>query len=127
MSEERIISAFVVDDEHVIASTVATILKLSGFSASAFFSAEEALKAAKVGGAPKLLVTDVAMPGLSGIDLAIKFKELYPDCKALLFSGQAATGDMLQMAKEAGHSFTLLTKPVHPKDLLVAIRKLHKS
>jgi hypothetical protein len=41
----------------------------------------------------------------------------------LLFSGQAASADLLKAAKEAGHDFELLLKPVHPKDLLAAISR----
>jgi CheY-like chemotaxis protein len=127
MHENQLVSAFVVDDEHVIASTVATILNMSGFVALPFFSAEEAIASATANGAPDLLVTDVSMPGMNGIDLAIRFEEQYPDCKVLLFSGQSVTGQLLELAKEKGHSFTFLTKPVHPKDLLASIGKLRQT
>jgi CheY-like chemotaxis protein len=66
------------------------------------------------------------MPELSGIDLAIEVKALCPNCKILLFSGQAATTDLLKIARDNGHNFELLSKPVHPTDLLNAIRKLGK-
>jgi len=49
-------------------------------------------------------------------------RELCPNCKVLLFSGQAATVDMLQIARTQGHDFELLSKPVHPSDLLAKIR-----
>jgi DNA-binding NtrC family response regulator len=124
MSDGKVIRAFVVDDERVIASTVAMILNMSGFSASAFFSAEEAIAVADENGPPNLLITDVAMPGMNGIDLAIRFEEQHPSCKVLLFSGQAVTGHLLDVAKDQGHNFTLLTKPVHPTDLLAAINDL---
>jgi FixJ family two-component response regulator len=118
--------AFVVDDEEVIASTVATILTLYGFEATAFVSAEDALEAAESGG-PDILITDVQMPGMNGIDLAIRFEKLYSKCKLLLFSGQAATLKDLEVARSQGHAFKLLTKPVHPKDLLDAISKLNEE
>jgi DNA-binding NtrC family response regulator len=47
--------------------------------------------------------------------------EMIPDCKVLLFSGQAATVDLLQIARDQGRHFTVLTKPVHPTDLLRCI------
>ena len=55
---------------------------------------------------------------MSGIDLAIALTKLIPACKVLLFSGQAATIDLLAKAREDGHEFTTLTKPVHPTDML---------
>jgi CheY-like chemotaxis protein len=74
--------------------------------------------------APDLLITDVVMPLLSGIELAIQVRELCPDCKVLLFSGQAATAHLLDAAGANGHNFELLVKPVHPADLLAKIRSL---
>jgi CheY-like chemotaxis protein len=52
---------FVVDDEPVIASTLATILQMNGFSAKFFTSPLEALNAAR-SKAPDLLISDVTMP-----------------------------------------------------------------
>ena len=113
---------FVVDDELVIASTLATILQRSGFDAAWFTQPREALKAARVK-APDLLITDVVMPELSGIELAILMKEEFPNCRVLLFSGQAATANLLHEARENGHNFELLSKPIHPTDLLKRIKK----
>jgi DNA-binding NtrC family response regulator len=114
---------FVVDDEQVIASSLAAILILHGYSATFFTSALAALAAAR-SEAPDLLISDVAMPGLSGIDLAIQMKAQYPECKILLFSGQAATMDLLEDARNQGHSFQLLEKPVHPSVMLSSIGAL---
>jgi CheY-like chemotaxis protein len=108
---------FVVDDEHVIASTLVAILELQGYAAKAFTSPLEALAAAR-SNAPDLLISDVAMRGISGIDLAIQMKAQYPECKILLFSGQAATQDLLEDARNQGHNFQLLDKPVHPSAML---------
>jgi CheY-like chemotaxis protein len=114
---------FVVDDEYVIASTLAVLLDINGFSARAFTQPGEALSAAHEE-APDLLLTDVAMPGLSGIDLAIRIKALHPGCKILLFSGQARSLDLLEDARQRGHYFRLLAKPVHPSELLLEVEML---
>jgi DNA-binding NtrC family response regulator len=116
-------SVFVVDDEHTIASSLAAILKMHGYSATYFTSSLEALNAAR-SKTPDLLISDVAMPGISGIDLAIQIKIEYPACKILLFSGQAATLDLLEDARSQGHDFQLLEKPVHPSTMLAKIGAL---
>jgi len=112
---------FVVDDETVIANTLGVILRQQGFEAHSFNLPLEALSAAREM-APDLLISDVVMPLLSGIELAIQLRELCPNCKVLLFSGQAATASMLDSARASGHDFEVLAKPVHPADLLKKIR-----
>jgi len=107
----------VVDDESAIADTLSEILKLSGYAAMPAYDAEEALGTALLM-PPELLITDVMLPGMSGIELAIQMRRIFPDCRVLLFSGQAATSDLVISAARAGHQFTLLSKPVHPTDLL---------
>jgi YesN/AraC family two-component response regulator len=82
-----------------------------------------ALDAAK-SKSPDLLLSDVVMPEMSGIELAIQIRLLCPDCKVLLFSGQASTRSLLTEAMEAGHDFAFLLKPVHPKDLLKKLREV---
>jgi CheY-like chemotaxis protein len=101
--------------------TLATILGRSGFQATAFTDPLEALQAA---GAqpPDLLISDVVMPGLSGIDLAIRVREASPRCLVLLFSGQAATADLLEEARRRGHDFELLAKPIHPSEFLQKVQ-----
>jgi CheY-like chemotaxis protein len=114
---------FVVDDEPVIASTLAAILQMNGFSAKFFTSPLEALAAAR-SKAPDLLISDVTMPDISGIDLAMKMRAQFPTCKILLFSGHPATFGLIEDARARGHEFHLLLKPVPPAELLLEIGKM---
>lgn len=116
IKEERPV-ILVVDDERVIADTLAIILSKSGFATFTAYNGSSALELANIV-QPQLLISDVVMPGMTGVELAIALGELNPDCKVLLFSGQAATADLLSEAREMGHDFTTLTKPVHPTDML---------
>jgi DNA-binding response OmpR family regulator len=116
----------IVDDEAVIADTLAVILKQAGFTAMVAYDGQTALDIAKIV-PPDLLLTDVVMPGLSGVALAIAVREDVPDCRILLFSGQAATADLLGEASKKGHYFTLISKPLHPKDLLARVSKTFDS
>jgi DNA-binding response OmpR family regulator len=114
---------FVVDDESIITTTLGLILRQHGFDAHCFDLPLEALRASREM-APDLLITDVMMPLLSGIELAIQMREHCPDCRVLLFSGQASTSDLLEAARSKGHYFRALTKPVHPAGLLKEIRAM---
>lgn len=111
----------VADDERVIADTLAIILNQSGFDATAVYSGEKAVETAQ-SLKPDMLISDVIMTDLNGIDAAIKIREMLPSCKILLFSGQAATADLLDRAQGQGHQFEILAKPVHPQDLLAKLR-----
>jgi DNA-binding NtrC family response regulator len=112
---------FVVDDEAVIAQTLAVILNQAGFQASAFDHPEKAI-AASAELMPALLISDVVMPGMTGVELAIHFRKVQPQCKILLFSGQASTADLLEKARVEGYDFDLLSKTIHPADLLTKLR-----
>jgi CheY-like chemotaxis protein len=111
----------VADDERVIADTLAMILNQSGFEARAVYSGEKALESVAAF-APDMLISDVIMADLNGIDAAIRIRQLLPGIKVLLFSGQAATADLLEKARANGHEFEILAKPVHPQDLLNKLR-----
>jgi CheY-like chemotaxis protein len=111
----------VADDERVIADTLAMILNNSGFQARVAYSGEKALELASEF-RPDMLISDVIMGGLNGIDAAIRIREILPQIKILLFSGQAATADLLEKARVQGHEFEILAKPVHPQDLLAKLR-----
>ena len=110
----------IVDDESSIADTLAEILSRSGYAAVTAYDGDSALETALLV-PPEMLITDVVLPGMSGIDLAITVKRIFPDCKIILFSGQASTADLLAAANRDGHQFLLLNKPVHPGDLLSRI------
>jgi DNA-binding response OmpR family regulator len=118
----RLPLVLVVDDERVIADTLTIILSRSGFDAITAYDGETALALAKAT-PPDLLISDVVMPGITGVDLAITLTQAIRTCKVLLFSGQAATVDLLKKARESGHDFTTLTKPVHPTDMLRRVRE----
>jgi CheY-like chemotaxis protein len=111
----------VADDERVIADTLAMILNQSGFEARAVYSSEKALELVPEF-KPEMLISDVIMGDLNGIDAAIQIRAILPNIKILLFSGQAATADLLEKARAQGYEFEILAKPVHPQDLLTRLR-----
>ena len=88
-----------------------------------FYDAESALRQVKFR-CPHLVVSDVVMPRMNGVELAILIKQRYPECKVLLFSVQPATVNILAMAGRRRYSFECLAKPVHPLDLLVTVETL---
>ena len=107
----------IVDDERVIADSLVTIFKSAGYDARAASSAEGALEL--IGDwSPDLTILDVIIPKMDGIDLAILLRAKYPNCRIVLFSGQADTRDLLVAANASGYAFEIVAKPVHPETLL---------
>lgn len=115
--EERRIDILVVDDEQIIADTLAMILTKSGYRVMAAYGGDSAMEIARQY-RPALLITDVVMPGMTGIELAFALETVVPGCKVLLFSGQAATVDLLAEARAMGREYTILNKPIHPADMI---------
>jgi CheY-like chemotaxis protein len=111
---------FVVDSKPMIRETLVAILSNKGYEAIPFADGAMALSAAAEE-SPDLLITDVMMPDMNGVDLAIHFKDLYPECKVLLFSASTAAPDLLASARLRGYDFELLAKPLQPVQLLEKI------
>jgi CheY-like chemotaxis protein len=113
----------VVDDEQLIAESLRDILTRAGFDTVFALSGTEAIELAEQL-CPDIVISDVIMPEFDGVQTAIEIRRSCPDARILLFSGQAATSDILERARAEGHNFELLPKPIHPARLLAAIRKL---
>jgi CheY-like chemotaxis protein len=113
----------VVDDEKRIADTLVLILDSEGYAAEAAYEGSTALEICRWK-VPDLVLSDVVMPEMNGIELAIAIRHQFRDCHILLFSGQADTTELLADAKRRGYDFELLAKPLHPEELLTRIRDL---
>jgi DNA-binding NtrC family response regulator len=123
MPENPSQTVFVVDDEPGTALTLAAILNASGFQATTFTDPEKVMQAAE-SCCPNILISDVFMPQMNGIELAIKFQAAYPKCKILLFSGNAAASRLMEVATRKGHAFTIMSKAILPRDLVSAVANL---
>lgn len=107
----------VVDDERIIADTLTIILSRDGHEAFAAYSAEQAIElAAQV--VTDVLISDVVLGQMNGIDLAIYLRQQLPECCVYLISGAMETSRLVESMAERGYNFPLIAKPVDPKELL---------
>jgi CheY-like chemotaxis protein len=113
----------VVDDERIIADTMAEILEGAGFQAATAYDGWNALQVAGVL-QPDYLLSDVLMPRMNGVDLAIAVRKMYPASRILLFSGQAGITEILRAAQDQGFEFALIAKPIHPLSLIARLKEL---
>jgi DNA-binding NtrC family response regulator len=114
--ETRKLNLLVVDDERLIADSLAWILNLRGFNARSAYSGTEAINHAVINPID-IFISDVVMEGTSGIDAAIEICKLLPNCKVLLMSGNNRTSDM-------SHDFDIVAKPVHPSVILDRLKAM---
>jgi DNA-binding response OmpR family regulator len=124
-SADQIIArkVLIADDERVIADTLRTILEHNGFEAVAVYDGQDAIDAARVW-PPEIFLSDVVMPGLNGIEAAVRISTMVPTCRVLLFSGNIGTPDLRHEARLLGNDFEFLQKPLHPDELLERLRAI---
>jgi len=111
-----------VDDERPLADLLGTILNLSGFEVKTAYNGVDAIAIAR-GFVPDFVISDFSMPpGINGMEAAEQIKRMLPGCRILLLSGQHLEGEFIRY-ESRGYKFRLLTKPVHPQELLRIIRE----
>ena len=113
-------TVLVVDDEPLIVAGLAAILDREGFTVLTAFDAHSALKLVQKA-SPDLLISDVTMPGMDGIELAVRLTAALPSLKVLLFSADFASLKV-NFKHQEGHHFSLLSKPVPPQQMIARVR-----
>jgi CheY-like chemotaxis protein len=112
----------VVDDQRLIADTLSEILENAGFEVAVAYDGWQAIeKASRF--KPDQLLSDVVMPRMNGIELAIAISKMHPSTKILLFSAQTGISEILLDAEKQGYYFELLPKPLHPAKLIERLRE----
>ena len=110
----------VADDEAVIAETMALILTAHGYEALAVDSGEAAVETAQQFH-PDFLISDIRMGEMDGIKAATLVREMYPECKVVVFSATMVDHETRQRLRDLGFDF--LRKPLHPSRLMAHLRK----
>ena len=114
----------VVDDDRLVADTICLIYKANGFDSEARYSAMEGLERAR-SYEPNLMLCDVTMPEISGLQLADSVAELLPETKMLLLSAYSSNAVHVRAhSRHARRPLKLLSKPCRPDDLMRESRAL---
>jgi CheY-like chemotaxis protein len=113
----------VIEDDTVVADTLAMVLKTGGFETTTAYSGKTGVELAR-SREFDYLVTSVVMPHMNGIEAAIEICKILPECKVLLVSGDNEAGALLQEAETRGYKFDLLAMPVHPFVLFQTLRSV---
>jgi two-component system response regulator FlrC len=113
MSETRRI--LVVDDEPAMRAGLTEVLARGGFAVDCAGSAEEGLQRLEQGGI-EVLVTDLKLPGMSGLDLLRQARQAGIDVATIVITAHGTVEDAV-VAMKLG-AFDFLTKPFSPNELL---------
>lgn len=110
------------EDDNSMLEFLTQALKKAGHEVSASNNGLEALDLLIQGKTFDLLLTDIVMPGMDGIELAQKASDICPDMKVMFITGFAAVA----MAKQdnANNNTKVLSKPFHLKDLVDQVETL---
>src|SRR5580692_9288960 len=110
----RPLRVLVADDERLIADSLVTILRIHGFEATSVYSGYSAIETALTL-LPDVIISDISMPGVNGVDAVLSMSRRLPDAKFLLVSGHVQSQNSLNRAREQGLEFVYLNKPVRPE------------
>jgi len=113
-------SILVVDDEPIILKSLEAMLRAEGYGVDLARNAEEALE--KIVDRPfDLVLTDVAMPGMSGIELLKEVRAKIPDTVVIVITGYGNIEDAVTCTKLGAYDY--LTKPLNDVDVKLAIER----
>ncbi len=116
------VEVFVVDDERVALTAMQAFLEQEGHPVRSFDDPAEALDAMRTR-PPEVLVTDLLMPGLSGVDLAREARNLDPDIGVVLVTGAGEEEGVTATQRLDISSY--LSKPIEPRELARAARQAY--
>lgn len=113
-----------VDDEVEFVTTLAERMDLRGMPPRIAYDGQEALKAVAEN-EPQIMILDLIMPGLKGLDVLQRIKEEYPKVQVILLTGQGKTRDGID-GMHLG-AFAYLNKPLNLDELISTIEQAHQA
>lgn len=111
-----------IDDEQTFLKYLAKRLVLDGFSVKTTFSGEEGVEAAAKE-AFDVAMVDLQMPGIDGIEVQKRLKDLQPDLPCIVLTGHGSVETALESGKY--NAFKFLSKPVDMDTLIETINAAH--
>jgi DNA-binding NtrC family response regulator len=118
------ISILLVDDELEFAETLAERLRLRAFDVTVTSRAEEALNVLDAGMKPDVVLLDIKMPGIDGMDALKEIKNRDPEVETILLTGHGAASTSIEGMKRG--AFDYLMKPVDISELISRIEQAVK-
>ncbi|HEX4918362.1 MAG TPA: response regulator [Limnobacter sp.] len=106
-------TVLLLDDARAIRSIFGELIRRAGFEAQTASTAEEGFQYIQEHGAPDLIVTDINMPGITGLEFCRRVRSMTNHVPILVLSAQSDK-ELIQEARQAGVNGWML-KPVEPE------------
>ncbi|MGM0403831.1 MAG: response regulator, partial [Thermodesulfobacteriota bacterium] len=113
----------VVDDEYTVRDSIKEWLEEEGFSAETAASGEEALEAMKKQSF-KMMLLDIKMPGMDGVAVLKKTREMFPDMAVVMMTAYATVETAVEAMKTGAMDY--LMKPFDPEDLVSKVVEVYE-
>ena len=118
MSKPRILA---IDDEKELLASITKILERSGHAVLTANSGEEGLLALQEDRPPDMVLTDLVMPGIGGMELLRAVRRKYPEVPVVLMTAHATLETAIQAIREGAYDY--LPKPFGQEELLVMVQR----
>jgi len=119
------IRVLLVDDEEQFTLNIARILKIRGMDVTTAHDGYKAIDAIKYGGGFDVVVMDIKMPGMDGIEALGEIKKRAPDTEVIMLTGHATLSSGTQAMRKGAYDY--LMKPCDIEDLVEKIREAHEA
>lgn len=116
----------IVEDDQVVGKTLGQILTVEKYEVRVMYSAEFAMTLLATW-TPDIAIVDVLLPGMNGVDFAIRLQAVASACHVLLFTALPGLIEIVEAARTSGHSFEVIEKPIPPAFMVNRVADLLSS
>lgn len=124
MPERRMNKILLIDDEEANVRLLSMSLRNDGHNVVTALSGEEGLKIFQEEN-PELVLTDIRMPGMDGIEVLQRVKEMQPDTEVIIITGHGDIDNAIEALKFGASDF--INKPIRDEVLSVALRRAEEK
>ena len=121
MTTQNMNHIVLIDDDADIQDLIVNFFKPRGYQFSLFYDAETALNRFKEGMLCDVLITDLVLPKMSGIDLTQKIKEINPELPIIVMTATKTAETAIKAIQHGAYDF--IVKPLHFPQLLVSVER----
>lgn len=111
----------IVDDEETARRSLGDILRLEGYQVITKANGEDAVQELEQDNSYDLMLLDLKMPGMSGLEVLEKTTKLAPDCNVIMLTAHGSLESAIEALRQGAHDYIL--KPAAPHEIVASVSK----